>query len=272
MKTSALLAMLMVVASYSFANTLTNSDLAKCRDYSPNVLKGLSTTSLVEHDLVNGMWTSTNKNGIEKTYQFTSEGLLQMLSTDKKGYKSYQSIFWRIDEFDAKPFLILSNENGTEKLMRINQTCEGLLLTDMVCEEIVSLNYQPLRASKRFNLTRAYLVGEWTNVSMFDSSKGNEQLNGSFFGYQFFANGTFVCEYGNAKSSVTENGVWEISKDCQFLLLHASDENDETDIKATKVIRIAQVDDHGLILEQIMKSSDVNDFFNANNKTYAFIK
>ncbi len=272
MKTSALFALLMAAATFLSAHDGVGFDITKCRDYSPKVLTGLSTTKLIEHDFVNGVWTTTNKNGSEKTYQFTTEGLLQILNTDLDGHKSYNSIFWRIDEFDSQSFLILSEPSGSEKLLSINQTCEGLILTDVVYNETLEFDYQPLRASIKSNLTKAYMVGEWTNVSVFENQENKKIKAGSYFNYQFSADGTFTCDFGSTKVNHQETGVWEVSKDCQYLLLHVADKKCNENIKSTKVIRITQVDDHGLILEQVMKTSDINDFFGADNKTYAFIK
>ncbi len=272
MKTSALFVLLMAAATFLPAHAGTSFDITKCRDYSPKVLKGLSATKLIEHDFINGTWTTTHNNGEEETYLFTAEGLVQILNTDPDGNKAYRSIFWRIDEFDSQPFLILSEDSGQEKLLSIDQTCEGLVLTDVVLNEVSTFDYQPLKASTKSNLTKAYMVGEWTNVSVFENVIDENKAAGSYLNYQFTADGTFTCNFGNAKVNFEEIGIWEVSKDCQYLLLHVAEGQDIEQVKTTKVIRIAQVDDHGLILEQVMKTNDINEFFGSDNKMYAFIK
>ena len=272
MKTSALFLVMMAVASFLSARPFNDSDFIKCRDYATDLAKNFSTIQLIEHDLVHGTWTSTLPNGFDNTYLFTKEGLVQILQTDLHGKKSYQSSFWRVAEFDGQPFLVLSNKERKEKLLSVMQNCEGIILKDVVCHNILTLHYQPLKASPKLNLTKAYLVGEWTNVSAFENMKDNKNALGSYLDYQFSADGTFTRDYGNQQNKVSEIGTWEISKDNQYLLLHVAEKNNIENIRCTQVIRIAQVDDHGLILELVMNSSEINDFFGSANKTFAFIK
>jgi hypothetical protein len=272
MKTSAWFVVCMAVATCMSALTPTELDLVKCRDYAADFKKDFTTTQLIEHDLVNGNWTGFTADGVNNNYLFTEEGLLQIISTDRAGHQAYRSTFWRVAEFDGQPFLVVSDDNRKEKLLLVSQTCEGLTLQDVVNKEIFSLDYQPLRASAKRNLTKAYLIGEWTNVSAMEVESKSSQAKGAFLQYQFSTNGTYACYYGNNAKKVFENGSWEISKDNQFLLLHVADGDNLERTKSTQVIRIAQVDDHGLVLEQVMKTSDVNEFFGANNKTFAFIR
>ena len=272
MKTSACFAVCMAVATFLSAHAFTSPDFLKCRDYGTEWGKNFSTIQLIEHDLVNATWTATAQNGSERNYLFTQEGLLQILSTDAHGNKSYQSTFWRVAEFDNQPFLVLSDDHRKEKLLEVAQTCEGLTLIDVVSKSKLLLDYQPLKSSPKLNLARAYMVGEWTNVTAFETTKNNSKAASGYLNYRFSADGLFTCEFGDNKEKVIEKGAWEISKDGQFLLLHISAKDDIETITGTAVIRIAQVDDHGLVLEQVMKTSSVNEFFEATNKTFAFIK
>lgn len=272
MKASALFAACMaMVISLSAHTNNSNLNFAKCRDYVSDWEKGLSIVQLIEKDLTLGTWTNTVSNGNENTYLFTEEGLLQILVTDKKGFKSYESTFWRVSVFDNQPFLVLSNNNREEKLMRVDQTCNGLTLTDMVASDVMLLDYQPIRASKKLNLTKAYMVGEWTNVTAIETNQP-EKAFGAHINYQFEADGTFTYDIGNNDFEKSKKGTWQISKDGQFLLLHVAEGDNLETIEETQVIRIAQVDDHGLMLEHVMKSNEVKEYFNGTNKVFAFIK
>ncbi len=272
MKTSALFAVIMATTTFLSAHSVSDSDFIKCREYAVGLDKNFSTSHLIEHDLIHGIWTALLPDGMENTYLFTQKGLVQILQTDLDGNRSYQSSFWRVAEFDSQPFLILSDNEHKEKLLSVDQTCEGITLTDVVNHQVLAIHYQPLKASPKLNLTKDYLVGEWTNVSAFENLENNKTGIGSFLDFQFAADGTYTCNYGNREIKVSEIGTWEISKDNQYLLLHAAEDKDFENIKCTQVIRISQVDDHGLILEQVMKTNDINEFFGSNNKTFAFIK
>ncbi len=272
MKTSACFVILMAAVTLLSANIPSEIDLVKCRDYFGNFKKDLSTVQLIEHDLVHGNWSTLSANGNQEKYYFNREGLLQVLHSGKDGQVTYHSTFWRVAEFDGQPFLVVSDDQRKEKLMQVDQTCEGITLRDVVSNEVFQLEYQPVRSTAKLNLTKAYMVGDWTNVSAMEVAERTPQVRGAFLQYQFSTDGTFSRHYGNHTKRIVEIGSWEISNDGQFLLLHIAEGDNMESARSTQVIRVAQVDDHGLVLEQVMKTSDVNDFFGADNKTYAFIR
>ena len=271
MKTSACSAVCMAMAILLCAPAVGATDLFNCRDYVVEGGSNLSKTKRIEKDLKSGIWTTTTSGRHEETYLFTDDGLVQILVTNEQGFKTYQSKNWEITEFNGLPVLTLSKLDRKKRQWIVVQTCEGITLTDLAGNMQLWLDYQPLRSSSELNLFQAYLSGEWTNVSAFETER-KKGTDSNFLRYQFSVDGYFSCEYGNQSETITENGTWEISKDAQFLLLQITESNAPENGLGTAVIRIAHLDEHGLVLEQVMKTNVINDFFAATNKTFTFIK
>ena len=150
-------------------------------------------------------------------------------------------------------------------MLKIKQTCEGIVLVNVADEEALFLDYQPLNTLLKINSTKEHLIGEWTNVTAFKPLRKSAKTSRAFLNYQFFTDGTFTCKYGNKNKTIAEEGTWEISKDGRFLLL-------QNGMGQTQVIKISQVDNHGLVLEQVMETNTVGEFFGVSNRVFAFIK
>ncbi|MEO1258809.1 MAG: hypothetical protein AAFZ15_08420 [Bacteroidota bacterium] len=264
MKTSALFAVCMAVATLLSAGSFSGVDLVKCRNYANDWGKGFTKIKMIEQDLIEGRWT-TRQTTEEKTFFFTEKGQLQILIKDGEGYFHFDAKTWKVAEIAGQPVLVLKEKNGLTKNAFINQNCEGITLTDIVSDQTLSLEYHSIKAPGTCNKVKNHLIGYWTNVSAMESVNHNKIQQGAFVNYFFSDDGTYALEYGSTQQNIEVRGTWKVSKDGRFLLLEKKD-------GSYQVVRIGQVDDHGMVLEQVMKSSEINQFFQASNKTFAFIK
>ena len=78
--------------------------------------------------------------------------------------------------------------------------------------------------------------------------------------------------YGNRMEKRKATGRWELSRDGQFLLLHIEQNTDPSLSGGIKVVQINQLDDHGLVLEEVMKESETEEFFEVENRVFTFIR
>ena len=264
MKTSALFAVCMAVATLLSADSFSGVDFLKCRDYNTEWGEGLSKTKMIEQDLIKGRWTAQHLEG-ERTYFFTDQGQLQIFILDEAGYLGFTTKKWSVTNFSGQPVLILTGQDGLVNTSFINQHCEGITLTDIATDEILSLDYHSFKLTGDSYQVENNLLGQWTNVTALVSENAGKSQKGVFLSYFFSDDGTYSLEYGNSQQNIRESGTWKVSKDSQFLLL-------EKEGAGCQVVRIGQVDDHGLVLEQVMRSSEINEFFDASNKMFAFIK
>lgn len=260
MKLSALIAILMAGATSMFAMNDISTENTRCRELA-KAPSSISADLRVAQDLVNGAWLTSSKS----KYEFTENGSLAVFSKNKKGEMTAEVSTWNVDIVEGTPVLLINDKKAGTELFHVRQTCDGLNLVSVTTHDMMTLEYVSVARPGFANDVKANLPGEWTNVSLIESKKNCDNSNGSYLNYSFGENGRYRIDYGSRTSQELEEGSWSISKDGQFLLLTNT-------LGMTSVIRIAQVDNHGLILEQIMKTNDINEYFCSVQTSFAFIK
>lgn len=270
MKFAALLASLLAMATAMVGHT--NFDIIKCRDYLSNVDKGSTSLEHIKLDLLNGKWSLNETTDNETIFLFDENGTLHQFDKDFEGHTSYQALFWDVAFLKGQPILKLTEMDHHEKWMNIEQTCDGLTLTSIYGQEVLNLGFQPFTAPKKLDKATNSLMGDWANVTALEATNEASKTQGAFLNYNFESNGRFVHEYGNQASSVTEKGQWELSRDGQFLLLHIFECSEPNLVQGVKVIKVNHLDGHALVLEEVMKESHLNQFFDSENKVFTFIK
>lgn len=264
MKTSALITLLFA-ASAAFASNdfiTTAPETLDCRAYATDL--SLDPTQLVAEDLIHGIWTLDENSGAKKVFQFNDYGIVDILQTSVDGHTRYDNTMWSVREFDGRAFLVLTGHDmAQEHLFKVVQNCEGILLTNIANSDELFLHYQPLVNPIKVNLVKANLVGEWTNIAGMQDGSAGVSLR-----YQLDADGSYIRLLGVGQKEMPERGVWEISKDGQYILFHAG-----TNLcRETKVARIAYLDDHMLQLEPISNERDLGQFLRAGEKAFSFIR
>jgi hypothetical protein len=270
MKTSALFALLMFAFSAMSATYHTTPETLDCRKATGRLAPHLTAAQLVEQDLVDGGWSQQTNTGAWRKYQFNHHGEAQVLEMDAEGNLQVAGLQWWVDEREGKAVLTLRQAGGqAEHQLEVQQTCEGLVLTDLADGSSSFLAYRPLLSAAQWEALKASLEGEWTNVSWSSGSNegcGNmEQNEGAFFNFCFKTDGTYKMACGNSQQKVETKGNWELSKDGQFIFFHQEK-------GLPKVAKIARMDEHGLVLEHSMNAPGFGDFFCENLRSFTFIK
>ncbi|MBI5914889.1 MAG: hypothetical protein HY842_05890 [Bacteroidetes bacterium] len=234
MKRSAFFVFLSLFVIAHFATASPAVEISDCRKTVLNTDLGLTTAQIVRTDLESGLWSLPFADGGEQVYLFKDSGMTDILQQDANGQTIFNTMFWRVEEFDGRAFLVLTESpRKSEKLYRVKQTCEGIVLTDVFSQAETLLKYQPFANHIRVNTLKANLIGEWTNVS---------RATGTFGCLKFKADGTFSVKSGLLNH---ESGVWEVTPDAQYLLLHLTAAQSGA-VTKTIVVKVEQVDGHGL--------------------------
>lgn len=257
MKKSALFAMLMAGATLLSATDIYSAKNARCREMA-KPLAGVKTEIWIAQDLQNATWEAPN----ESTYEFFPNGDMFLFSKNKKEAVPGA---WDVEIQNGKPVLIMAEKNRIATTYYVEQTCEGLDLTDVVNHDAFSLHHRPLALPGKNLEMKKNLLGEWTNVTFFDSDKKCDHAAGGHFNYTFNKNGNYECNYGSQSHNNIEKGKWTISKDGQFLLL-------KTNTGEASIVKIANLDNHGMVLEQAMNTNKISDFFCSDLTAFVFIK
>ena len=256
MKAFALAAVLMVGVSVLSAMNIFPSENTRCRDLAKAPSERTADLRVAQ-DLMNGAWSLS----AGERYEFHENGRLFIFSENMEATVCQ----WEVNIYGGMPVLEISDKNGILKTYKVEQTCAGITLTNLVNHDAFILDYIPMDMPGHGNKIKTKLSGEWTNVTFFESTQKCDNANGAYLNYVFDINGTYTCKYGSQSNRHMEMGVWAVSKDGQFLLL-------TTKMGSTSVLRIANVDGHGLILEQAMTTNDISEFFCSEQTSFAFIK
>lgn len=260
MRLSALIAILMAGVTSMFATNDFSSENTRCRELAEASVS-VAADARAALDLVNGLWTDDSQT----TYVFSKNGSLILFSKNGKGETRANLSDWKVDMLDDVPVLFIYGKSTGAELFHIEQTCQGIDLTNLANHDLISLDYKTIPRSGHANKVEKNLPGDWTSVTLIESEKKCESVRGAYLNYSFGENGRYRIDYGSQATQELEEGKWSVSKDGQFLLLTDSFGN-------VSVIRIAQVDSHGLILEQVMASNEISEYFCSEQTSFAFIK
>ncbi len=269
MKTSALIALLLAACTAISATYDTTPETLDCRKYVVNYAPDLTPSQLVEQDLLNGTWFQQTPTGTLRKYQFKGKGKAHILEQAADGNLRLTALEWKVEERNGKAVLSTWEAGRSmESHLQVEQTCDGLNLTNLSDGSTTILAYRPLLKTSQWSALKASLEGEWTNVSWSNAAEscGNiEEKEGAYLNFCFKTDGTYKMACGNSKKKMEAKGTWELSKDGQFIFFHCED-------GLPKVAKIAQMDEHGLVLEHSMNAPGFGDFFCADLHSFTFIK
>jgi hypothetical protein len=240
-----------------------------------------SAAQRMKADLTSGLWAEEYLSSDAKTlFQFHDYGLVDILRFDEIGEADFSVSMWRIETFDGAPFLVLSNSSRSEeKLYKLEATCRGMSLTDVLNFEKKHLAFKPNTSSKKVARIQMLLKGEWTNATYpFDSSEnyldcpGYQEIEGAFIEYEFSADGTYRRTYGSKQIKLEETGYFEVSNNGDYLIFHALEGDNPEDVYATTVVELKYLSAGEMVLHQPIRTLDFGDFLCREVKDVAFMQ
>lgn len=242
-------------------------------------------TSLKEQfrkDLMSGIWKeeAVAPSKIQQTVQFHDYGLVETFTYKKGKFIGHELALWRIEEFNNGIFLVwINTQMEQENLLEVQQTCDGIVLTNVETKEVLNFNYKPNVDTKAKQFAESTLQGNWDNATYpFDLTDSMndcgtfEVMKKAFLKYKFNEDGTYEKTYGNAKVELKESGIWEVSEDGGFVVFLATIDQDPEQVYQTSVAKIRHINIDELVLEQALSSHEFNDLFCTKIKTLAFVK
>ncbi|MCR9290309.1 MAG: hypothetical protein NXI23_23295 [Bacteroidetes bacterium] len=251
-----------------------------CRDFTTKSSSNLSIIKLAEIDLLHGIWVKKNDKDLSQmTIQFNKSGLVDVIITAPKQEATYSHAHWRIEEQEGSAFLVWGEHDEKDRLLKINQVCEGIILTDFNDGSEYLLNYLPRLDSKRFDFVQKSLLGNWVNATYpYDLIKNEEDcgtlnpIEGAFLEYNFQKDGTYTKKWGSAKVEFTEVGSWNVSSDGNFLMMKAQDANNVHESEVTYLAQIKMLDMDKVVLAQSLHSPNLGSLYCTKNKDFFLVK
>ena len=112
------------------------------------------------------------------------------------------------------------------------------------------------------------LAGEWGNNSrpvQITPLEGSAETREAFMTYRFNQDGTYLKTLKSGNYNLHEGGIWNISKDGKYLVLHKKTQQDELPSDKAELIKIKYLELDELVLEQKVKevcTQRANYYFN----------
>jgi hypothetical protein len=261
--------------------TASNTSLyaGECRKnvISPN--PELNKAQVVRQDMISGIWSYTDKVGYINSIQFFDYGIAETLVTDLEGTTCYNDMIWRIEEKNGEVSVVLTaHDMKHEHIFRVNQNCDGIVLTDVSSDEVTYINYTPKADAAFIQNLESNLYGDWSNITApFDEigiqeSGSPTQFDNTFLRFSFEADNTFTCAYGNNAIQIEETGFWRLWDNGKYLILFVKENPKSDKFIDVRVAKVRHVDSHSLYLEHEMLARDLMRFTNKPSKGMGFIK
>lgn len=277
MKSPVLIALLFALTTPMLSSEIPENS---CREFNFLEDESLSASELARIDLLNGIWVKKDLNSYsETTFHFNETGSVDIIFDSNQSLGTYTHAHWEIEEHDQQAFLIWKEHNEKERLLKIDQTCDGLILTNILNAKSYSLIYLPKAKREKLISIHKGLTGSWTNGSYpFDIAKNDtdcgsiEPIEGAFLKFSFNKDGSYSKEWGSSTTQFNEIGIWEISADGEYVLLKAQSEDNTHESIKTYLAKIKMVDMDMIVLEQSLVSPDTENTFCTKNKDFLFVK
>lgn len=250
-----------------------------CREFI-KIEEGLSLSEIAELDLMQGIWVKKDENlQTEMTFKFQKSGSVDIISKSLKSAAVFTHAHWRVEEQNGKAVLVWEEHNEKDKLLGIDQTCDGIILTDFVADKSYELTFMPEEKASKINFIRQSLFGGWSNASYpFDISKEEsdcgtfQPIKGAFLEYDFKNDGTYTKKWGSSKLEFTETGRWEISADGNYLMFRAESKDKSHESEKTYLAKIKMLDMDKVVLAQALESPGFEDLFCTKHKDFLFVR
>ncbi|MEO1517756.1 MAG: hypothetical protein AAFV95_22225 [Bacteroidota bacterium] len=240
----------------------------------------------VENDLLNGVWVEDFDEDnvvtrMERIFQFRDFGIMEEVAIYDDGNTIHRQHFWKLDIRDGRIYLDIADDNLMEVMLyEVEQTCEGIILTDLSTGQPSYFEYSEKQPDIYVTALFHNFVGHW-NVAAYpyeiktaaqeDANCGTETpMPGAYLELNFKSDGTYTKWMGSEEAESVERGFWEISDDGQYLVFHVSKEGTPESVYTTQYARIKDVRTGKFYLEHSLTTSDVEGLFCTDFKTFSF--
>jgi len=277
MKSPVLLALLLALTTPMLSSEI---PVGNCREIENLEDETLSISELARIDLLQGIWVKKDNHlHSEMIFHFIETGSVDIIFNTKDGQSTYSHAHWEIEEHDDQAFLIWKEHNEKDRLLKIKQTCDGLILTNVMNDKAYNLTYFPKEKNSKLDYLRNSLYGNWINGNYpFDIAKDESDcgsfvpIEGAFFTFQFNKDGTYSKKWGSKVVEFSESGTWEISADGKYVLFQAESEDGKHESTKTYLAKIKMIDMDMLVFEQTLESPGFEDVFCTKRKDFLFVK
>ncbi len=193
----------------------------------------------VQQDLVTGAW-NTDLEGHGSTLFFLEDGTAELILRNFDG-EHYHEVAWNLKKGDSAMLLTVEfNEDDTRKYI-LNPTCDGFAAKAMNGEATLMYKEEMASTAELKNV-RDRMMGSWRNEGKTATiADGDLQ-------WTFGQDGRFLLTANPDDYHGGYSGMWDISKDSEYLILHFVREDAPGQVFASRMIKLHSVDFEDMVV------------------------
>lgn len=278
-----LLSFLLLLCTSVLAETASQSAFdGNCRPFITSAPHDTAPLEFLEMDMLHGIWQSKLAlSNMEIIYHFNPLGRLEQTVIYADGHAATITQEWELEDQEGIIFLTIKDRDLGESISyAVEQSCEGLILTDANSFEETILYYRPKVANALLENFRHRLNGHWQHQGYpFDNADESEHtgtpepMAEAFLDYNFNLDGTFIRWMGNSNRVLEERGFWELSADGNYLVLHFSKDGAVEEIYTSQFVKLYHLDGTQMQIEQTLTTvGKAEQLFGTQQKMLVFDK
>lgn len=254
--------------------------------YATNTSKSSSiNVTSVQDYILNGTLTETTGTDETETgtftYQFHDFGVVDIIGENHTGTLSITNLFWDISSSPDGVSIVLSDPPTglTFNLLVEDITDNGMTVN--LDGKSVELSLNETLPTETLNQVKYAIAGSWGTIQYpfdvttdIESCGAFEEMNGAYLSYEFNKNGTYNRLLGSKMVAMEENGIWEVTKDGQYVIFYAAVEGNPEHVTDIHVAKIKALSPNSMVLNQALSvpKSDFDSMFCTNTKDFEMNK
>lgn len=208
-----------------------------------SAIAGTPAVPLSTEKLTKQVWQLDASENEITYYDFQESMFLDIITKKANGKIVWKTVFWNLENDQDGVYLIIKETFSGEKTrFRVNVDDNRLILTSDTLQTILSsLSVD----SDDYVVVKADLIGYWKSpfYDLKDQTLANADTKIQHMwkqGFDFREDGTFSRHQQIGRSAEKESGVWSLSKDGKFILLHFAKGGNVEDIYKKEVLNIEE--------------------------------
>ena len=230
----------------------------------------------VQSDLMDGIWTSP---GEARVIEFEDNGIAEIIVEDENGHIGMRNAFWSTSVHGGLAYLYLDQGNASPDMYQLSLTCQGITLQNLITGKRSDLLHQPKQNSTTRGLLERKIVGSWASISYpFTIAEGihgcgvMDTMPHAYIKWRFEEDGLFRMQVGSDFATSTEEGIWELSANGNYLILRFAENGDPNRIYKTAVLEVPELSFEDLSLKNTLVPDDFKDILCADGSLVHFAK
>jgi len=192
-----------------------------------------------EQDLLTHVWRTSVLGDVSNLY-FQDDGIVLVVSTGSEAVDSY---LWSVTDDKGQNVLAFYSPAGNKEFS-IAPTCNGISAAAHGKSTPLAISTDEMLSIKQLDFLRLQLAGTW-----YAETSRSRGVNSVPFSIALNQDGTFTMTNGPDTYHARQEGIWQLSQDGQFLILHTPQYIGDEKKYVAESIRLRSVDFEDMVID-----------------------